>query len=341
MRDSFIKDTSSDAGIPPTPHPKKIICPKIYIVVPCFNEEESLPETARRLDEKLKELASCAVVSAESRVVFVDDGSADRTWDYIQKLHEEAPDVFCGIKLSKNRGHQNALVAGLLYAKDHCDAAVSIDADLQDDVSVIDGMVRQYSDGREIVYGVRSDRKTDGFFKRASAQGFYLFMRSLGVDLVYNHADFRLMGRRALMAFAEYGEVNLFLRGIVPMLGFKTGVEYYARAARLAGESKYPLHKMLKFAFEGVTSFSVKPIRMITWLGILIFCVSIGMIIYFLARHFSGHTVTGWSSMIVSIWGIGGLVLFAIGVTGEYIGKIYLEVKHRPRYTIEKILTRQ
>jgi glycosyltransferase involved in cell wall biosynthesis len=201
-------------------------------------------------------------------------------------------------------------------------------------------MVKQYSSGCEIVYGIRSDRKTDGFFKRTSAQGFYTFMRLLGVDLVYNHADFRLTGRRALDALAEYGEVNLFLRGIVPKLGFKTGVEYYARAARFAGESKYPLGKMLCFALEGVTSFSVKPIRMIAWLGLLIFCVSIGMIIYFLSRHFSGATVTGWSSMIVSLWGIGGLLLLAIGVIGEYIGKIYLEVKHRPRYTIEKVLLR-
>jgi glycosyltransferase involved in cell wall biosynthesis len=312
----------------------------IYIVVPCYNEEAALPETARRLHEKLKQLAAASLVSAESRVTFVDDGSTDKTWSLIQKLHEDVPDAFCGIKLSKNRGHQNALIAGLLSVKDYCDAAISIDADLQDDVSVIDGMVKQYSGGCEIVYGVRSDRKTDGFFKRASAQGFYTLMRLLGVDLVYNHADFRLMGRRSLDALAEYGEVNLFLRGIVPMLGFKTGVEYYVRAARQAGESKYPLHKMIAFAFEGVTSFSIKPIRMITWLGILIFCVSIGMIIYFLSRHFSGHTVTGWSSMIVSLWGIGGLILLSIGVIGEYIGKIYLEAKHRPRYTIEKILVR-
>ena len=315
--------------------------PVIYVVVPCYNEEDALPETARRLREKLKRLVDDAVVSAESRVVFVDDGSADRTWNLVQNLYEDAPDIFCGIKLSKNRGHQNALLCGLLSVKDYCDAAISIDADLQDDVSVIEGMVRQYISGCEIVYGVRSDRKTDGFFKRTSAQGFYSLMRLLGVDLVYNHADFRLTGRRALDALAEYGEVNLFLRGIVPELGFRTGVEYYARAARVAGESKYPLRKMMRFALEGVTSFSVKPIRMIAWLGLVIFCVSIGMIIYFLSRHFSGATVTGWSSMIVSLWGIGGLLLLAIGVIGEYIGKIYLEVKHRPRYTIEKILRRQ
>jgi hypothetical protein len=232
-------------------------------------------------------------------------------------------------------------LCGLLSVKDYCDAAISIDADLQDDISVIDGMIKKYGDGCEIVYGVRSDRKSDGFFKRTSALGFYKFMRFLGVDVVYNHADFRLMGRRALEALSEYREVNLFLRGIVPLLGFRTGIEYYARAPRLAGESKYPLHKMLKFALEGLTSFSVKPIRLITLLGVLIFCASVVMIIYFLTQHYSGNTITGWSSMIVSLWGIGGLILFAIGVVGEYIGKIYLEVKQRPRYTVEKFLRKE
>jgi glycosyltransferase involved in cell wall biosynthesis len=282
-----------------------------------------------------------SVVSDASRIVFVDDGSRDGTWRIIQNLYRKAPESFCGIKLSRNCGHQNALVCGLLSVKDRCDAAISIDADLQDDISVIDRMVKKYREGYEIVYGVRSDRSSDGFFKRASAQGFYRIMRFLGAGIVYNHADFRLMGRRALEAFAEYREVNLFLRGIVPLLGFKTGAEYYARSPRLAGESKYPLHKMLKFALEGVTSFSVKPIRMIAWLGIIIFCASIAMIIYFLTRHFSGNTITGWSSMIVSLWGIGGLILFAIGIVGEYIGKIYLEVKQRPRYTVEKILRKE
>jgi glycosyltransferase involved in cell wall biosynthesis len=212
---------------------------------------------------------------------------------------------------------------------------------LQDDISVIDGMVKKYREGYEIVYGVRSDRKSDSFFKQVSALGFYTFMRFLGADVVYNHADFRLMGRRALEAFAEYREVNLFLRGIIPLLGFKTSVEYYVRSPRLAGKSKYPLHKMIKFALEGITSFSVKPIQMITWLGMLIFCTSIVMILYFFMRHFSGNTITGWSSMIVSLWGIGGLILFAIGIVGEYIGKIYLEVKQRPRYMIEKLLWKE
>ncbi|MDR1257514.1 MAG: glycosyltransferase family 2 protein [Spirochaetaceae bacterium] len=311
------------------------------MVVPCYNEEEALPETAKQLLQKLEQMRADSVVSDASRIVFVDDGSRDGTWRIIQNLYRKAPESFCGIKLSRNCGHQNALVCGLLSVKDRCDAAISIDADLQDDISVIDRMVKKYREGYEIVYGVRSDRSSDGFFKRASAQGFYRIMRFLGAGIVYNHADFRLMGRRALEAFAEYREVNLFLRGIVPLLGFKTGAEYYARSPRLAGESKYPLHKMLKFALEGVTSFSVKPIRMIAWLGIIIFCASIAMIIYFLTRHFSGNTITGWSSMIVSLWGIGGLILFAIGIVGEYIGKIYLEVKQRPRYTVEKILRKE
>jgi glycosyltransferase involved in cell wall biosynthesis len=310
-------------------------------VVPCYNEEEVLPQTAKRLLEKLNGLRADSLASDASKIVFVDDGSRDRTWDIIQNLYQETPEFFCGIKLSRNWGHQNALVCGLLSVKDRCDAAISIDADLQDDISVIDGMVKKYREGYEIVYGVRSNRKSDGFFKRASAQGFYKLIRFLGVDIVYNHADFRLMGRQALEAFAEYRETNLFLRGIVPLLGFKTGVEYYARYPRFAGESKYPIRKMLKFALEGVTSFSVKPIRMITWLGIIIFCASIAMIIYFLTRHFSGNTITGWSSMIVSLWGIGGLILFAIGIVGEYIGKIYLEVNQRPRYTVEKILRKE
>lgn len=298
-------------------------------------------ETSERLRLKLEGLRADSLIAETSRIVFIDDGSTDGTWDFVQKLYTKRPDVFCGIKLSRNRGHQNALICGLLYAKDFCDAAISIDADLQDDISVIDGMVRQHIAGREIVLGVRSDRKTDGVFKRASAQGFYTLMKLLGVDIVYNHADFRLMGRRSLEALAEYGEINLFLRGIIPQLGFSTGVEYYARSARIAGESKYPLHKMLRFALEGVTSFSIKPIRMIAWLGMALFCASVVMIIYFISRHFSGNTVTGWSSMIVSLWGIGGLILAAIGIVGEYIGKIYLETKRRPRYTIETVLYKE
>jgi len=235
-------------------------------------------------------------------------------------------------------GHQNNLLCGLLAVKDHVDVAVSIDADLQDDIDVIGKMIEKYRAGCEIVYGVRSDRKTDSFFKRSTAQGFYRFMRFLGAEIVYNHADFRLMGRNALEALAEYGEVNLFLRGIIPLLGFKTGVEYYTRTERMAGKSKYPLGKMLQFAFEGITSFSVKPLRLITLLGISLFAISIAMIVYFFVRHFSGHTISGWASIVCSLWGIGGLILLSIGIVGEYIGKIYLETKHRPRFHVERFL---
>jgi hypothetical protein len=246
--------------------------------------------------------------------------------------------MFSGIKLSKNRGHQNALLCGLFSAKDLCDAGISLDADLQDDIEVIDEMVEKYKTGCEIVYGVRSGRKTDTPFKRISALCFYSFMKLLGADIVHNHAEYRLMGKNALNALSEYREINLFLRGIVPLLGFKTGIVYYSRTKRFAGKSKYPLHKMVKFALEGITSFSIKPIRMITSLGILLFCASIGMIIYFMVRHYTGHTVTGWSSTICSLWAIGGLILFSIGVVGEYVGKIYLETKQRPRFHVEKFL---
>ncbi|MDR2842531.1 MAG: glycosyltransferase family 2 protein [Spirochaetaceae bacterium] len=310
----------------------------LAIVVPCYNEEDVLPETAKRLACKLESLCEKDIISKKSKIVFVDDGSKDLTWNFIQKQCEEKPDLFCGIKLAGNKGHQNALLCGLLTIKDYCDAAISIDADLQDDIETIDKMIQKHAAGYEIVCGVRCERKTDSVFKRVTAQGFYSFMKMLGVDIVYNHADFRLMGKQSLEALSEYTEVNLFLRGIIPMLGFSTGVEYYARSKRFAGESKYPLKKMLKFAFEGITSLSIKPIRLITCLGIILFGISIGMIIYFIVRHFGGHTIVGWSSMIVSIWGIGGLILLSIGIVGEYIGKIYLETKRRPRYKIEKFI---
>jgi glycosyltransferase involved in cell wall biosynthesis len=310
----------------------------LAIIVPCFNEEEVLLETARRLQDIYHSLRIKKIISPQSKIIFIDDGSTDNTWQLIQTLHNENPLVFGGVKLSKNRGHQNALLCGLLVMKDHCDAAISLDADLQDDIGIIDRMLQKYIAGYEIVYGVRSDRKTDGFFKRYTAQGFYMFMRLLGADIVYNHADFRLLGKMALDALAEYQEVNLFLRGIIPMLGFKTAVEYYVRSERFAGQSKYPLKKMLAFSLEGITSLSVKPIRMISWLGLALSGISFGMIVYFFIRHYSGQTVTGWSSTIVSVWGIGGLILFSIGVVGEYIGKIYLETKHRPRYRIEQFL---
>ncbi|MBQ2263928.1 MAG: glycosyltransferase family 2 protein, partial [Oscillospiraceae bacterium] len=255
----------------------------------------------------------------------------------IAKLHEQDP-VFRGIRLSRNCGHQRALLAGLMTLRNECDAVISMDADLQDDINAIDGMVEQYCDGCEIVYGVRKDRATDTAFKRSTAQGYYKVMRAMGVDMVYNHADYRLMSRRALEELSGYEEVNLFLRGMVPMLGFRTGEVYYSRAARMQGESKYPLRKMLAFAFEGITSLSVKPIRMITFLGFFVFLVTLGMLLYVLIRHFLGYTVVGWTFLAVSVWGIGGLQLLGIGIVGEYIGKIYLETKHRPRYHIEKYL---
>ena len=313
--------------------------PRLAVVVPCYNEEEVLPETAKRLSGKIQQLINGQIISEKSKIFFVDDGSGDSTWSLIEKYHMENPLNFGGIKLSRNRGHQNALLCGLLAVKDHFDAAVSIDADLQHDINVIDKMVEKYRAGYEIVYGVRYDRKKeDSFFKRSTAQGFYRFMRFLGVDVVYNHADFRLMGKNALKALAEYDEVNLFLRGIIPLLGFKTSIEYHTCTERLAGTSKYTIRKMLKFALEGITSFSVKPIRMITFLGISLFIVSIAMIVYFFVRYFTGHTISGWASIICSLWGIGGLILFSIGIVGEYIGKIYLEAKRRPRFHVEKLL---
>jgi len=311
---------------------------RIAIVVPCYNEEEVLPETAKKLLQKIQDLGNRKTISETSQILFVDDGSSDATWGLIEKYHAENPQNFSGIKLSGNRGHQNALLCGLLSARDLFDAAISIDADLQDDIDVIDRMIEKYHAGCEIVYGVRSNRKSDSFFKKATAHGFYRAMAFLGVDLVYNHADFRLMGKNSLQALSEYSEVNLFLRGIVPLLGFKTGVEYYTRAERFAGTSKYPLGKMLTFALEGITSFSIKPIRMITILGVLLFTVSIAMIAYFFVRYFTGHTISGWASIACSLWGIGGLILFSIGIVGEYIGKIYLETKRRPRFHVEQIL---
>jgi glycosyltransferase involved in cell wall biosynthesis len=315
--------------------------PIIAIVVPCYNEEEVLPETRSRINNKIKTLISHTLISNKSSVVFIDDGSKDNTWKLITQYHSENPETVYGIKLSKNCGHQNALLCGLLAVENFCDAAISLDADLQDDIEVIDNMIEQYKNGSEIVYGVRSLRKTDDVFKRFTAHCFYSLMNTLGANIIYNHADYRLMGKSALSALAEYREVNLFLRGMVPLLGFKTAIVQYARAERFAGESKYPLRKMLKFAFEGITSFSIKPIRMITILGILLFCISIGMIAWFFFRHYTGHTITGWSSMICSLWAIGGLILFSIGIVGEYIGKIYLETKQRPRFHVEKNLLQE
>ncbi len=310
---------------------------RIFCVVPCYNEQEVLPETSKRLEGKLKQLISAGKISEDSRVLFVNDGSKDATWSIIEQLHEQN-EIFQGINLSKNMGHQNALLAGLMTAKDICDAAISLDADLQDDINAIDEMVDKFNNGTDIVYGVRSSRATDTFFKKFTAESFYKLINSMGGNTVYNHADYRLMSRRALMALSEFGEVNLFLRGIVPMIGFSTDVVYYERAERFAGESKYPLKKMLSFAIEGITSLSTKPIKMITGLGFFIFFISIIVLIYCLVRFFTGHTIQGWTTTVLSVWAIGGLMMISLGVIGEYVGKIYLETKNRPRFIIEKYL---
>lgn len=309
----------------------------LYLVIPCYNEQEVLHETARRLREKMESLMEREMVSRESRIMFVNDGSRDRTWEIIRELHESDP-IYQGVKLSRNRGHQNALLGGLMTAKEYADMVISMDADLQDDIDVVDQFVEKYYEGCEIVYGVRSARKTDTFFKRFTAEGFYKLINFMGGEVVFNHADYRLMSRRALDELAKYKEVNLFLRGIVPMIGFQTGIVTYERHERFAGESKYPLKKMLALAVDGITSLSIKPIRAIVLLGMLIFLCSIAMLIYSLVQHFLGNTSIGWTSLIVSIWAIGGLQLLAIGVIGEYIGKIYLETKERPKYIIEEVL---
>ena len=284
-----------------------------------------------------QELRRLKELPAGSRVLFVNDGSRDRTWELITRLHGECP-LFCGADLSRNRGHQNALLAGLMTAKERCDMAISMDADLQDDIDAVDAMVEQYYAGCDIVYGVRSSRKKDTFFKRFTAEGFYRVMNFMGAETVFNHADYRLMSRRALEGLAQFKEVNLFLRGIVPMIGYRTGTVEYERGERFAGESKYPLKKMLSFAMEGITSLSVKPIRYITGLGFLIFAVSLLMLIYSIVRWAGGDTVIGWASVICSVWAIGGLILLSLGVIGEYIGKIYLETKGRPRFLIREVL---
>ena len=309
----------------------------LYIVVPCYNEEAVLPETSRRLRAKMEAMVSAGRISERSRVLLVNDGSKDGTWNIIERLHRESP-LFSGVNLTRNRGHQNALLAGLMTAKDRCDMAISMDADLQDDVDAVDRMLDKYDEGCDIVYGVRASRKKDTFFKRFTAESFYRLMNFMGAETVFNHADYRLMSRRALEGLAAFKEVNLFLRGIVPMIGYTCAAVEYERGERFAGESKYPLKKMLSFAMEGITSLSVKPIRYITMLGFLIFLVSIAMLIYFIARWAIGATVAGWASVICSVWAIGGLILLSLGVIGEYIGKIYLETKGRPRFLIREIL---
>lgn len=309
----------------------------LYIVVPCYNEEEMLRITSEKLEEKLRTLKNAGRISDDSRVVYVDDGSKDNTWNIIEEMHHNNK-VFNGVKLSRNEGHQNALLAGLDYARNHADMIVSMDADLQDDIDAVDAMIDKYHAGAEIVYGVRNDRSTDSAFKRGTAQLFYKMMKIMGAEIVYNHADFRLMSKRAVDELMNFKEVNLFLRGIVPLIGFKTDIVEYERHERIAGESKYPLKKMLSFAIDGVTSFSIKPINMIITAGFVCFLISVGMLIYSCIRHFTGDTVSGWTSLMTSIWALGGLQVVSIGVVGKYIGKVYLEVKERPRYIVDKYL---
>lgn len=309
----------------------------LYLVVPCYNEQEVLPVTAGKLTAKIDQLVKKSVISDQSRIIFVDDGSKDLTWQVITDEHGKNP-VVQGYKLSRNRGHQNALLAGLIKAKEYADIIISLDADLQDDIDAVDAFIDKYYEGNDIVYGVRESRKTDTAFKRGSAQLYYKFLHFMGVDIVYNHADYRLMSRRAVEALSQYDEVNLFLRGIVPLIGFKSDVVYYARSERFAGVSKYPLKKMLSFAFDGITSFSIRPIRMITFLGLFISVISMFLILYIVISSFFNRTVTGWNSIVCSLWLLGGLQLLAIGIVGEYIGKIYLEVKHRPRFFEDKYL---
>lgn len=311
----------------------------LYLVVPCYNEEEVLIETSRRLFGKINKMINEEKISKKSKILFVNDGSKDKTWDIIEGLYNKNS-IFSGVNLSRNRGHQNALLAGLMVAKEYADMVISLDADLQDDIDVIEKFVEEYYSGSDIVYGVRSSRKTDTFFKRTTALGFYKFMDKLGVNVVYNHADYRLMSKRALEALAEFKEVNLFLRGIVPLIGYKYSIVEYERHERFAGEAKYPLKKMLAFAIDGITSFSVKPIRLISVLGFSIFFISLIALIYSLVVKFLGKTEVGWTSIVISIWMLGGIQLLSLGVIGEYIGKIYNETKARPRYIIKDKLIR-
>ena len=309
----------------------------LWLVVPCYNEEEVLPETCKRLRELMIYLEKKGKISSSSKIAFVNDGSNDATWSMIEQLYQYDK-MFVGINLARNRGHQYALLAGLMTARKYSDAAVSLDADLQDDISVIEEMVDDFDGGCDIVYGVRSSRETDTFFKKFTAEGFYKLLSAMGVEIVFNHADYRLMSKRALDALAEFDEVNLFLRGIVPQIGFKTAKVTYSRAKRFAGESKYPLKKMLALAFDGITSFSVRPLRVASVLGCFAFLVAIVILIYSLIEKCAGNTVAGWTFLNISIWALGGLQLLMIGIIGEYVGKIYLETKHRPKYIIESVL---
>ena len=309
----------------------------LNLVIPCYNEEEALPLTKKELDKKMSSLIEEGLISENSKVVLVNDGSKDKTWEIITKVHKEN-DMYVGINLTRNRGHQNALLAGLMYAKNHADICISMDADLQDDINVMDDMIKKYNAGADVVYGVRSSRKKDTFFKKFTAEFFYKLMNVMGVEVVFNHADCRLMSKRALEGLSEFKEVNLFLRGIVPQIGYKTDIAYYERNERVAGDSKYPLKKMLAFAIDGITSFSIKPLRIITSIGFIILLLSFVVLVYSVIMKLIGNTVSGWTFIVCSIWLIGGIQTLCLGVIGEYIGKIYKETKARPRYIIECVL---
>ncbi len=311
--------------------------PTVYLVIPCYNEEEVLAVTVEKLTQKLDAMGRAGLANKHSRMLLVDDGSKDRTWEIITRLNRENPYVE-GVKLAHNRGHQNALLCGLMTAMPRCDCAISLDADLQDDVDALDRFVAKFKEGCDVVYGVRNKRDTDTWFKRTSAEGFYKVMKLLGVDVVFNHADYRLMSRRALEGLSEYKEVNLFLRGMVPLIGYRSDYVYYDRHERFAGESKYPLKKMISFALDGITSFSVKPLKLISNFGIIVSVLSVFGLLYALVSHFMGLTVSGWTAIVCSIWLLGGLQMLCLGVVGGYIGKIYSEVKARPRYRVEEFL---
>lgn len=312
--------------------------PVLMIVVPCYKEQEVFASSEKQLRTLLEEMEHEGLISPESRVVYVDDGSSDSTWELIERACSEYPGYDTGIKLGHNVGHQNALLAGLDAVKDSCDAAITIDADLQDDIRAIPKMVKEFIQGNEIVYGVRASRDTDTWFKRTSAQSFYKFMNRMGVESVYNHADFRLMSARAIKELLRYKEANIFLRGIVPRIGLRQSVVTYDRKERLAGESKYPLKKMVNFALEGITSFSIKPVRAVFMIGIVFICIAFVIFIYTLCRYFSHNVIEGWTSLMLSIWFCTGVLLVALGIIGEYVGKVFLEVKERPRFVVEKII---
>lgn len=310
---------------------------KLYLVIPCYNEEAVLKETTKQLEVKMKSLIKEKKISKDSKVMYVNDGSKDKTWELIEEIHKDNK-MFVGLKLSRNRGHQNALLAGLMTAKKYADIVISMDADLQDDIDVIDQMVEKYKEGSEIVYGVRSSRDKDTWFKRTTAEGFYNFMGLMGVELVFNHADYRLMSKRALDELENFSEINLFLRGIIPLIGFKTDVVTYERKERFAGESKYPLKKMLAFAFDGITSFSIKPIRFILFLGVFFCIISALVLMYCFVQKILDNTVPGWTFLACSIWFLSGVQMMSLGIIGEYVGKIYSETKRRPRFIIEEEL---